>query len=141
LETSSPPRAPLLLAWLLRFGAAFTMSAFLAVFLPVRWMAATHGWLGLGEFPQSPLTDYLARSVAALYGFHGVLLLLLSLDVQRSLPVIRFIGVMNVLLGAMLLGIDLHAGMPAWWTLGEGPPLMAVGVAVLMLARRTPRAG
>ena len=32
-----------------------------AVFLPVEWMAAIHRWLGLGEFPDSPITIYLAR--------------------------------------------------------------------------------
>ena len=52
--------------------------AFFAIFLPVRWMAVTHEWLGLGEFPASPLVDYLTRSASLLYAWHGGLLLVLS---------------------------------------------------------------
>ena len=60
-----------MLVFLLRLAGSVTASAFLAIFLPVEWMASTHRWLGLGEFPRAPVVDYLARSIAALYGFHG----------------------------------------------------------------------
>ena len=46
------------------------LTALFAVFLPVRWMAETHEWLGLGEFPESPLVDYLTRSASLLYAWH-----------------------------------------------------------------------
>ena len=55
-----------LLRVLLRLGGCLLLTAFVAVLLPVSWMAATHEWLGLGEFPRAPVVDYLARSVAAL---------------------------------------------------------------------------
>ena len=58
-----------LLVVLLRLGGSGLMLAFLAVLLPVDWMAATHPRLGLGEFPRTPIVDYLTRSIAALYGF------------------------------------------------------------------------
>ena len=66
-----------LLIVLLRFGALMTGLAFLTVPLPVESMVSTHRWLGLGDLPQAPIVEYLARSVAAFYGFHGVLLFLL----------------------------------------------------------------
>jgi hypothetical protein len=126
-----------LLAALLRLGGSFLLAAFLAMFLPVDWMAATHQWLGLGDFPRSAVVDYLARSIAALYGFHGVLMFVVARDLVRFAPVVRFIGIMNIALGVMLIAIDLQAGMPLWWTLGEGPPIIAFGVVVLLLNRRS----
>jgi hypothetical protein len=120
---------------LLRIAGGITATAFLAVVLPVDWMAATHRWLGLGEFPRVAVVDYLARSIAALYGFHGVLLLLLSRDPAHYRSIVRYVGVMNVLFGLLLIPIDLYAGMPALWTLAEGPPIVAFGVVVLYLSR------
>jgi hypothetical protein len=124
-----------LLVFLLRLGGAFTVLAFPAMFLPVEWMASTHHWLGLGELPRAPVVDYLARSVAALYGFHGVLLLIVARDPVRFAPIVRFVGVMNVAFGLMMTAIDAHAGLPSWWTLTEGPPIVGFGIAILLLSR------
>jgi hypothetical protein len=124
------------LVFLLRCGAVLTGSAFLAVFLPVDWMASTHRWLGLGEFPRTPVVDYLARSVAAFYGFHGVLLFMISIDVARYRPLVWYVAVMNVVFGLMLLAIDLHAGLPAYWTAFEGPPVVVIGLLVAYFNRR-----
>ena len=118
------------LVFLLRCGAVLTGSAFLALFLPVEWMASTHRWLGLGEFPRAPIVDYLARSVAAFYGFHGMLLFLISTDVVRFRPLVWYVAVMNVLFGVTLLAIDVHAGLPAYWIALEGPPVIVIGLLV-----------
>src|ERR1044072_2936747 len=104
-----------LLIVLLRFGALMTGLAFLTVPLPVESMVSTHRWLGLGDLPQVPIVEYLARSVAAFYGFHGVLLFVLSTDFPRYAPIITFIAAMNILLGLMLVAIDAHASLPVWW--------------------------
>jgi hypothetical protein len=127
-----------LLVVLLRLAGGLTVTAFLAVFLPVEWMAATHEWLGLGEFPRAPVVDYLTRSVAALYGFHGVLLLLISRDPVRHRKIVQFVGVMNIVFGVLMIAVDLHAGLPLLWTLAEGPPIMGFGLAILFLMRSLP---
>jgi hypothetical protein len=44
-----------------------------------------------------------------------------------------FIALMNVAFGLIVTAIDVHAGMPAWWTLGEGPPIVAFGIAIAVL--------
>ena len=124
-----------LLVVLLSLGGAVTSAAFLAVFLPVEWMAATHQWLGLGEFPRAPIVDYLARSIAALYGFHGVLLFIIARDPARYRTIVQYAGVMNIVFGLLLTGIDVNAGMPAYWTLAEGPPIIGFGLVVLYLSR------
>ena len=119
-----------LLIFLLRLAGTVTVTAFLAMFLPVEWMVSTHRWLGLGEFPRTAVVDYLARSAAALYGFHGVLLLLISRDPIKHLTIVRFVACMNILFGVMIIAIDLHAGMPLLWTLLEGPPIIAFGLVL-----------
>ena len=128
-----------LLIVLLRLGAVMTALAFLTVPLPVESMVSTHRWLGLGELPQAPIVEYLARSVAAFYGFHGVLLFLLSTDVARYAPIITYIAVMNVVLGLMLVAIDVHAGLPAWWIVSEGPPVILTGLTIGLLNRAAGR--
>ena len=124
-----------ILVVLLRLAGGITVTAFLAMLLPADWMAATHRWLGMGEFPRVPVVDYLTRSVAALYGFHGVLLLLVSRNPAQYRSIVRYLGSMNVLVGCFLVLIDLHAGMPSFWTMAEGPPVAAFGVLVLFLSR------
>ena len=129
-----------LLKALLRLGGVVTVSGFAAILLPEEWMAASHAWLGLGEFPRAPIVDYLARSIAALYGFHGVLLLTVARDPLALRPIVSYVAFVNVAFGAIMLGIDLYAGMPLWWTLGEGPPIAALGVVIGWLNSSIPAA-
>jgi hypothetical protein len=124
-----------LLVVLLRLGGAVTSAAFLAIFLPVDWMAATHRWLGLGEFPRAPVVDYLARSIAALYGFHGVLLLIVARNPLQYRTIVQYVAVMNIVFGLLITVIDVNAGMPSYWTLAEGPPIIGFGAIVLSLSR------
>lgn len=116
--------------WILRLSGFVLVTAFLAMLLPVEWMATTHAWLGLGEFPRAPIVDYLTRSVAALYGFHGVLVLLVSTDPVRYRQFVWYLAIMNVAFGLIMLAIDIRAGMPLFWTAAEGPPIIAMGTAL-----------
>lgn len=120
---------------MLRAGGAVLVLAFLAMLLPVEWMAATHTWLGLGELPRAPVVDYLARSVAALYGFHGILLFIVATDPEKYRAIVRYLAFMNIGLGLMLLAIDVHAGLPLFWTLAEGPMLIGMGLLLGVLNR------
>lgn len=124
-----------LLVFLLRLGGTVTILAFPTMLLPNEWMAAVHRWIGMGELPEAPVVTYLARSVSALYGFHGVLLFLIATHPARYRPFVVYVGWMNVAFGLMLLAIDLHAGMPAWWTALEGPVVVMLGVVILVLSR------
>ena len=125
-----------LLTLILRIGGVATFSAFFTIFLPVEWMASTHEALGLGTFPRAAVVDYLARSIALLYGFHGVLMLIVSTDPFRYRTIVTFLGIMNVIFGLAILGIDLHAGMPMWWTVGESVSIFITGVVMLLLVQR-----
>jgi hypothetical protein len=127
------------LVWLLRLCGGFTLLAFFAMFLPTEWMAATHRWLGLGEFPASPVVDYLTRSIAGLYAIHGGILLVIARDVRAHATLIAYLGAASVLFGIGLVVIDWRADLPLWWVAGEGPPLLLVGLLILWLIRRVPR--
>jgi hypothetical protein len=103
--------------------------------LPVEWMASAHEWLGMGEFPRGPVVEYLARSVSALYGFHGILLFVVSGDPLKYRPIVRYLAFMNLAFGVLLIAIDASAGLPLLWTLAEGPSLIVVGLLLAVLNR------
>jgi hypothetical protein len=120
---------------LLRVGGASGLLALVAVFMPLSWMAATHRWLGLGEMPTAPVVEYLARSLSAFYALLGFLLLVMSSDLERYRPMVRFLAVAIVLMSVVFTGVDWAAGMPWWWTAFEGPPGIVLGAGMLYLAR------
>jgi hypothetical protein len=129
-------RSERILQIVLRIGGITMLTAFFAIFLPVRWMATTHEWLGLGAFPEAPIVDYLARSASLLYAWHGGMLLVISTDVRRFRPLLRYIAITTVVCGLLLVGIDLHAGLPSYWTLWEGPPIALIGLVLIALVGR-----
>jgi hypothetical protein len=94
-----------------------------------------HRWLGLGEMPTGPVVEYLARSVSAFYALFGALFLVVASDLERYRPVVRFLGVALALVGLILLGVDVGAGMPWWWSAFEGPLWVVVGAVIFFLAR------
>jgi len=114
--------------------------AFVAAFMPGDWMTATHRALGMGELPNAPIVSYLTRTISALYGMHGGLLVVFATDVERYLPAIRYTGVLNIVFGVIVFGVDLVVGMPLVWTLIEGPAIVATGVVFFLLSRAVGRA-
>lgn len=128
-----------ILIWLLRLLGAVTLTALGAVFMPYDWMNLIHQSLGMGELPQLPIVGYLTRSVSALYALHGALLIFVSLDVHRYLPLLRFLGWAGVAMGLVLLAVDRAVGMPAPWANQEGPGVIALSILILFLVRRVER--
>lgn len=128
-----------LLRLLLLLAGVVLFSAFFFVFLPTQTMASTHERLGLGEFPDAPLTQYLTRSIAGLYGLRGILVLFAASNVRRRLALVRLIGATDILFGTLMIGIDLHAGMPPMWFWMEGPMMIPFGALLLWLSTRIPK--
>jgi hypothetical protein len=131
----SMTRADRVLLFLLRFWGVGGLLALGAVVMPMSWMAATHRWLGLGEMPAGPVVEYLARCLSVFYALFGALLLVVASDLERYRPVVRFLAVAVVLMSVAFFGIDLAAGMPWWWTAFEGPPGIAFGAWLFVVAR------
>ena len=113
------------------------MVAALAVFLPVSLMATIHLWLGLGEFPDAPITIYLARSTSLLYAVHGLLMLVVSFDMKRYWPLVPIFCWLHVVLGIVMFGIDVSAPMPNYWIAGEGIPIALTGLLMVVLWRKS----
>jgi hypothetical protein len=128
-----------LLQIILRAGGAVMLLAVFAIFMPTRWMAATNDWLGLGEFSTSPLMDYLTRSLSMMYALQGGLMIVLSFDMRRYRPILLYVSLTTVVGGLLLTGIDLHAGLPAYWILTEGPPITLLGLLLVWLVKRIPQ--
>jgi hypothetical protein len=123
---------------LLRFVGVTALFAMSAMFSPMSWMAAAHRWLGLGEMPNGPVVEYLARSVSAFYALVGALCLMVTTDLNRYRPLILFLGATFAFMSVVLIGVDVAAGMPVWWSAAEGPPGVAFGGLIFFLARRIP---
>lgn len=129
-------RALTTLTWLLRGLGVLMLTAVFAVVMPTDWMAAVNDRLGLAPLPRTPLTEYLTRSLSAIFAGLGAMTLFVARDVRRYQPFILFSSWLTVLLGAFYTVLDVWAGMPASWTLGEGPPTLLLGFWMVWLARR-----
>jgi len=64
-----------------------------------------------------------------------LLLWFISFDVERYARLISFLSCVLVVQGIAIVGIDLAAGMPGWWTTFEGPCCSGLGAILLMLQR------
>lgn len=132
-------KAEELLARVLQACGTILCLSFLATLMPTAWMESIHQGLDVGTFPESFLVEYLTRSVSALYAVHGVLYFVLARDVRRHAPVITYVAWSTIAFGVIMLGIDLKAGAPPYWTLLEGPGIVLFGLLYLVLVRRVER--
>ncbi len=131
-----PETATWLATWLLRIIGGSICLALFPIFFPLSLMATIHERLGLGTIPEQPIFEYLARSLSAMYFAHGLIVLAISTDVRRYQPLVGVIGGINLVLGVVLLMTDLWAPMPSYWTILEGPPIVAVGGCLLWIWRQ-----
>ena len=125
-----------ILVILLRAIAVAASLAIVPVFMPHAWMDACHGWLGLGTLPETPIIVYLTRSLSAMYAFHAGLLWIISRDVRRYAAIITYIALAVMVFGAVMLWIDVRAGLPLFWIAGEGPFTIVMGLVILVLQRK-----
>jgi len=110
-----------------------------AIFFPHSWMNAIHERLGLATLPDIPIVSYLARSLSLFYAVLGTITLFIASDIRQYRSFVTLLGVLYIVIGVMQLGIDVDSGMPATWTIGEGPCAIVIGAMVLWL-QRTARA-
>jgi hypothetical protein len=120
---------------LLRAIAVAASLAVLPVFMPHAWMDAGHRWLGLGTLPETPIIVHLTRSLSAMYAFHAGLLWIVSRDVRRYAALVTYGALAIMVFGAVLIGIDVRAGLPWFWIAGEGPLTIGMGLAMFVLQR------
>ena len=122
---------------LLRVYGTVAGLAIFAVFMPRACMAATHEAIGLGKFPDGAIVEYLARSLSALYAFHGGLLWLVARDVRRYAAIIAYVAIAGIAFSLFVLALDVSLYLPVWWILGEGPCVLVISVVILVLLAKT----
>jgi len=125
-----------ILKLILQINGVVMASAVFAVFLSHDQMAAIHQWLGLGEFPDAKIVDYLARSLSTFYAMIGVLYIALARDIHVYASIITLAAWASICFGVASIIIDLQLGFPAWWTWGEGPFVIVYGAVVLWLQQK-----
>jgi hypothetical protein len=121
---------------ILRLSGLLLVTAFIAVFLPYDTMNIIHHYLGLGVLPQTPIVDYLARSLSMFYGVHGIITLYISFNLRKYLSVLILLCYLGVGMGIMLFFIDLNAQMPPNWAYTEAPLVISVNIIIYILAKR-----
>ena len=127
------------LALLLRVIGGVCLLALLPLWMPRGWLDAGHRWLGWGPFPDSPVAEYLARSVSALSSFYGGLLVVLAVDVRRYAALIAYQAAAIMLLSASGVVVGSWAGMPLWFAGGDALTCWTYCIAMLLLLRRVQR--
>ncbi len=123
------------LVLILRFVGGMLLFAFPAIFLPTSWMSGIHQWLGMGTFPDTPVVQYLTRSVAGMYVMHGGVMIMASQDVERYRPIVNYLGFINLGFGVAVTAIDFYADLPIYWSLVEGPGVVLIAILILVLNR------
>jgi hypothetical protein len=129
-------RSELAIVIIMRVIGVSGLFAIPAIFLPYSWMNAIHDYVGLGELPNAPIVSYLARSLSAFYAIVSTITLFISSDIRRYRSFVKLWAIIVTVIGFVLLGIDVIAGMPTSWTVSEGPPTIATGLLVLWLQRK-----
>lgn len=121
---------------ILAVTGAGLLLAVVPIFFPASVINYLHQQLGLGEFPNSAIAFYLARSTSLLYAMHGALMFFVSFNLVRYWPLVRLLGYLHVVLGLAMLGIDVSTPMPLYWVIGEGMPVAVTGMLILWLWNR-----
>src|SRR5438128_1586806 len=124
------------LVLLLRLIGGVCLLALVPLWMPRSWIDVGHRRLGWGAFPSAPIAEYLARSVSSLSAFYGGLLIALSFDVRRYIPLIRYQAVAVMLLSTCGVVVGGWAGLPRWFVGGDAVACWAYGVPMLVLAWR-----
>ncbi len=122
-----------LLVCFLRGSALILLGALLASFFPHAWMQTIHQLMGLGDLPDTPMVQYLARSVAALYAQLGLFYWFVSYDVPRYARLLRFSAWVKFAFGMLVLGVDVFVGMPGFWIAIEGPFILTWSLTLRLL--------
>jgi hypothetical protein len=59
----------------------------------------------------------------------------MAADWERYRPLVRFLGPAFALMSVVVLGVDLAAGPPWWWSESEGPGGVVFGALLFVLVR------
>ncbi len=108
-----------LLKWLLIACGVACVLGLPGLYMPRSWMASAHEWLGMGEFPEGILAEYMARLCSGLYALYGGIVLILATDVRRYGPVITAQAIMILCLALSGGFFAWGTRVPRWWVVAD----------------------
>ena len=120
------------LRWFFDMVGGVSLLAFGAALMPAKWFIEISDELGL-DFTPNPLTFYLARNLSVLYGFVGLVLIVIARDLERYHLLVGKVAVGTVGFGFLQLVVDWLSSMPSWWTIGEGMSTVLGGLMIFAL--------
>ncbi len=127
------------LAYFLMFVGGVSQLAFVAAFMPSKWIHEITEELLPDPFPAIPLGYYLARHLSLLYGFLGIGLLVIAFQLKRYRDLVSLLAIGTIAFGLTQGIADWMSGLPPWWTLGESISTVIGGMLMLWLDRSTQR--
>lgn len=110
--------------------------AIVAFVMPASWFHWCHQQLDMGDFPEQPVAEYLARATSGLVTFMGILALVIATDVRGYSAVIRLLAISLVVLEIINLVFGFSAGMPAWWIWSDALGAIAFSAVVIYLQNK-----
>lgn len=123
------------LRWVLVLTGIVMLLALPAVVMPKTWMAALHQKLEMGDFPEQPIAEHLARWTSALYALLGALTLLFATDLAKYRQAITGIALGIPAVSCLLFIMDNQSGLPVIHLLADLISAVSFGAAVLVLQR------
>ncbi|HUS58876.1 MAG TPA: hypothetical protein VM141_09510 [Planctomycetota bacterium] len=135
---NKPDRYERWLKLVLRVAGFAMLPAIVALLMPKPWMAAVHSWLGLGEFPEAPIAEYLARQTSGMYALLGGAFVLAATDVRRNELLISYLVVALAALSIAMFFLCLGK-LPTAAIAGDLVTATGFAAITLVLQRRLRR--
>lgn len=136
--SQSRSRRERLLVFLLRGTGIVMMTGLVFCVCPFAWMDSIHKAMGLGPLPNTPIMQYLTRSLSGMYAYLGMMLWFLAGDIRRHRGTLAFLSITGLFFSVGIIILDWTAGMPWFWTAAEGPATLLLCVVLLYLLGRVP---
>lgn len=90
----------------------------------------------MGEFPDAPITVYLARSTSALYGMYGLFALLMARNIYHYERMILYHARLILAVCLILAFLSWQCGLPTAWVLIDAVGGLGLGLVTIYLHRQ-----
>ena len=91
------------------------------------------------HLPDSPLFEYAARLMSAMYVAVGVFFVILALDPMKYGVMVPFTGLAAIFLGVVCAITGLVVRMPVLWFLGDSVSCAVLGILIVLFWRQAKR--
>lgn len=113
-------------------GIACLLSGY-GLFMPILVLETVANFFKIDSLlpPDSPLFEYVVRTISAMAVTTGVYLIILALNPMKYPALIPFTGLASIFVGVVCGIAGLAAEIPALWFLGDSLGCLVFGILVL----------